>query len=589
MLAILTPILFVSVGWFAHDPVSLLSSSILFLAVLILILSTKNFDWRISRYFIIPLLIPVAYLISAVINQQSLASLFLGGYQRNFGLATIISLSLIFILSSSPQVNVKNYLNFGLLLTLVFANVYGYLQYFGLDPLPWVNPYNAVSLTLGNPNFAGALYGLLSVITFSKIIHSKSRQSKLLFLLLFISSIFLAIQTKSLQALLLVGLSTFIYLLIISIGEQKPIFKLTKYASVFFVAGGIFSTISIFGFGQFSAVRERIFFQGSIPQRLDYWQNGLDIWRDHLFFGVGVDQFQRYAALYRSSSQIVRDGNFVIPDKSHNVLIDHLANGGLLAAGLWIAFVISIFVIIIKLSKQRSSSKNEIAILAAIWSAYIGQSFISPDQIILAVIGYSAAGILLGIYIREIKKSTKSDLKSSENPFLIRATAGTLLVVSFFIYAKALSANAQAKQMVAGNIIGAPAYLEVINSWPYPKTTELIGIEALKDPNNCSLVEEISGKLIAMDNRSAQGWFMKAVCANLKKDFISAISYAENSLKFDPLNPFYLLSKAKLEFAANKIDEAQISLDLAKSINPNEPDLTAVEASIQAQKDSSKK
>ena len=35
--------------------------------------------------------------------------------------------------------------------------------------------------------------------------------------------------------------------------------------------------------------------------------------------------------MYRTPTQIVRDGNFQIPDKAHNVLIDHLANGGVFA------------------------------------------------------------------------------------------------------------------------------------------------------------------------------------------------------------------------------------------------------------------
>ena len=38
------------------------------------------------------------------------------------------------------------------------------------------------------------------------------------------------------------------------------------------------------------------------------------------------------------------DGVFVIPDKSHNVLIDHFANGGVFAGIVWIAFVILVFV-----------------------------------------------------------------------------------------------------------------------------------------------------------------------------------------------------------------------------------------------------
>jgi Tfp pilus assembly protein PilF len=73
---------------------------------------------------------------------------------------------------------------------------------------------------------------------------------------------------------------------------------------------------------------------------------------------------------------------------------------------------------------------------------------------------------------------------------------------------------------------------------------------------------------------------MKAICANNSKDFNSAIEFVENSLKFDPINPYYLISKAKLEIAANRLEDAQTSIELAKRVNPNEPGLESVENSI---------
>ena len=167
MYVFLVPLLFLSVGWFAHEPVSLFSSSILFLFVLSVVLLTKKFNWRQNRIFLLALSIPVSYLLSALINGQNLSSFFLGGYQRNFGIATLIALSLLLILGSAPDVNFFKHRNYGLLITLIIANVYGYLQYFDLDPLPWSNPFKAVSLTLGNPNFAGALFGCLSIVAIS--------------------------------------------------------------------------------------------------------------------------------------------------------------------------------------------------------------------------------------------------------------------------------------------------------------------------------------------------------------------------------------------------------------------------------------
>ena len=114
-----------------------------------------------------------------------------GGYQRNYGLITITMLSMVFVIFSNAKFDSKKYINIGLLSTLILANLYGFLQVFDLDPLPWTNPLDAVSLTLGNPNFAGALFGMLSVVVFAKIITSKIASYKLVYLVLLLSTIFL--------------------------------------------------------------------------------------------------------------------------------------------------------------------------------------------------------------------------------------------------------------------------------------------------------------------------------------------------------------------------------------------------------------
>ena len=460
------------------------------------------------------------------------------------------------------------------------ANIYGYLQYFDLDPLPWTNPFDAVSLTLGNPNFSGALFGMLSVVVFAKIITSKRVSYKLAYLILLSSTIFLGFQTKSLQSQLLLVSSILVFLFIYSLGEVSRLFKLIRYSSLALFSIGVVGLISIFGFSGFSQLKDRIFFQGSIPQRLDYWQNGINIWQDNLLFGVGADQFQRYAALYRTPEQIVRDGNMVIPDKSHNVLIDHLANGGVMAGLIWLTFVIVIYFVLFKVVKGGHKNRIEISILAGIWSAYVIQSLISPDQILLSVIGYSSAGLIVGSYLIKQGAVSASNLLEKENPYIIKASAGLVLLMSLVIFGQALTANADARDMLDGKLVGAQSFLDVLDAWPNPKVTELIGIELVKDPNNCQLTNDVADRLIRIDDRSSQGWFMKVVCANANREFTNAIEYVDNSLKFDPLNPFYLISKAKLEIAANQLDNAAKSVAKVKSIKPSEPDIALLESSI---------
>ena len=581
MLLLISPVLFISVGWFLHDPVGLLSSAVLIIWLLAAVVFTKQFNWRQSKLFLAPLLIPVGYLISAIINNQSASSLLLGGYQRNLGLATLFALSLLFVLVTNTKYEAKKFIDYGFLTLLIIANFYGYLQYFDMDPLPWKNPFNAVTLTLGNPNFAGALFGMLSVIAFAKAIYAKAAAIRASYLFLFSSTIFLGIQSKSLQSPLLIIVSILVFLYINSFSKVSRLFKFIRYSSISIFSLTIFALISIFGFNGFSQIKDRLFFQGSIPQRLDYWRTGLNIWQDNFLFGVGADQFQRYAALYRTPEQIIRDGDLVIPDKSHNVFIDHLANGGLIAGMLWLIMVSSVFFILFKIIRSSIKYQVEISILASIWTTYVVQSLISPDQIVLAVIGYSSAGLIVGIYLKQ-KDLVSGNTKLKENPFLIRAAFALILTMTFVIYSLVLATNRDAKEILDGKEVDSEAYIAVIDAWPNPKVTELIGFIRVNDPNNCTQTNIIADKLIKIDDRSSQGWFMKAVCASANPDLTSAISYVDNSLKFDPLNPFYLISKAKLEIAANQLDNAADTVAKVKSIKPTEAEIAALESSITA-------
>jgi tetratricopeptide (TPR) repeat protein len=205
---------------------------------------------------------------------------------------------------------------------------------------------------------------------------------------------------------------------------------------------------------------------------------------------------------------------------------------------------------------------------------------ISPDQIILAVIGYTSGGILVGLYNKNRSLSMPEQKSKQINKDLIRFPLVIVMIFLSIFYIKTLSANYKAQEILNGKLVGSTVYSQVINSWPNAKFTEELAIDSLRDPNNCDFSEELANRLIAIDDRSAQGWFIKSFCANSRKDFNSAIEFVDKSLEFDPLNPYYLLSKAKLHIAANQIEKAEQTLMRVKLINPLETDIQQVSEAI---------
>jgi hypothetical protein len=411
----------------------------------------------------------------------------------------------------------------------------------------------------------------------SRIFVGKTIGLKICGVLLFAATVFISLKTKSLQSPLLIMGGVLIFALLSNLGSKSTVGRITKFGSGGVLAAAVIGTGALFtGGGSFLvSAREKLFFQGSVAQRLDYWRTGFEIWKDHPIFGVGTDQFQRYAALYRTPEQLKRDGVFVIPDKSHNVLIDHFANGGLVVGLVWVAFVVSVFYMLIK-ALQRTENvqvRRDLALLGTMWSTYVLQALISPDQIVLSLIGYSSAGLIAGIYLKDAP-TLKLD------PFIVRSVTAFVLVLAVVISGKALMADADVTKVVNGQITGVVPILKVIDAWPNAKTTELIGIQEINKPNNCEFANQISDRLLKYDGRSAQGWYMKAICDNSIRNYDKAIIDITNSVKFDPINPSYLVGKAKLEIAASRAADAKATIAKITEIDPTNAELAALNTSV---------
>jgi len=581
MFLALIPIVVLSVGWFAHDPVTLFASTVLLVGALVGVLLFRRGAWKRNWILWLPFAVVLGYLVSAMVNGQELASLYLGGYQRNFGVATWFALAIVFLIGAQGELKVRGYLDWVLPGVLIAGLGYGLVQFLDKDPLPWTNPYNAVSLTLGNPNFAGAFFGILSVLAFSRIFLGKGMVQKTFGVVLFGATVFISLKTNSLQSPLLIVGGIVVFTLLVNLGSKSGLGRIAKFSSGGVLGAAIIGVVVLFaGSGSWLAsARERLFFQGSVAQRLDYWRTGFEIWKDHPTFGVGTDQFQRYAALYRTPEQVKRDGVFVIPDKSHNVLIDHFANGGLVVGLIWVAFVVSVFFMLFKALQKNENVqvRRDLALLGTMWSTYVLQALISPDQIVLSLIGYSSAGLIAGIYLKDAP-TVKVD------PFIVRAVTVVALIFAVVISGTALRVNADVKKVLAGQIIGVEPILEVVDAWPNAKTTELIGIEEINKPNNCEFANQISDRLLKYDDRSAQGWFMKAICNNSARNFNQAVADITNSVKFDPINPTFLVGKAKLEISASRIDDAKMTIAKITEVDPSNPELAVLNASVTALK-----
>lgn len=88
------------------------------------------------------------------------------------------------------------------------------------------------------------------------------------------------------------------------------------------------------------------------------------------------------------------------------------------------------------------------------------------------------------------------------------------------------------------------------------------------EDHDCKKLNIYADRLIAINVRSSQAYFVKAVCKEKFNDLNLALIDAENALKYDQFNTTYLLTLAILNLNLNNLTETKKYINLIESIDP---------------------
>ena len=586
MIIYLPPLLFGCVGWFLDDPVSLFSSFVLILLSLLALSRIKKISGKLNLVEILLIVLCTWYAVLAVIHQQFYGTALIGGYSRNFGIASIFAMFLIALIirQEFSEMSAEKFISKSLISLMVLMNMYGLIQYMGIDPLPWNNDSRIIQLTLGNSNFAGALFGMMTAVPILVIKKNKNILVKLLYILLFISNAFLGLNTETLQFKLLFIVASVATLFGLVLNEKN---KVSRVIQNFIILGSL-SLVTIFTLGltnQFASnFVKNVLLQGSAAQRVEFWKIGFKIWETNPVLGVGIANFQNFAGQFRSPTQIFLEGANVVPDRAHNVFIDHFAEGGLLAGIIWLVIVILISTSLVKVlfGTTVKEEKLKYSIFGSIWVTYVVQSLISPDHILLMTIGFISAAFILSKQKTISEKSGEFRGKPvSEKLEIHRYISVFLMFTVILVYGKSMLVNNELRDIFRKDSVTQAEITKAINGWEFNAITEDIGTRVLAGgKQTCGLVNDISGRLLEINPRSAAAWYLQANCSNLELNFDKAVDEVNMSLKFDPNNSIFLVAKAKLMIAGNRLDEAGTVVKEIEQKYPKIDDLATLKQSL---------
>jgi O-antigen ligase len=334
------------------------------------------------------ILLNLMYIFNQFRLKQDFETFVLGSNGRYVGILALLCLTLQFVfytqITSSEIVIFSKFLIYSSYL----LNLIGLIILSGITSLKEFGYFGGLSITMQNSNFLSAYLGIvLSIHLFVFIIDKKNRSiTSLIFFVLGLVNLF---ATKSLQGIIILSCLTVTIIVwkILSLGKLK-------IKQVLLFVTSIFLLFLLKG----NSIVNWFIINANVKARLSYWELAFEIWRENPWFGVGLEQMRPYSIIFRDLGLTLQEGVIVAPDRSHNLILDHFVWGGAVAGVLWLVFNIIIsyrcFKILYRITKNQSEEILMIPVL--LWLGFLIQSLISVSPLTLTLVGYLAAGLIVG-------------------------------------------------------------------------------------------------------------------------------------------------------------------------------------------------
>jgi O-antigen ligase len=397
------------------------------------------------------------------ISHLDKTSQFFGIQGRNTGLLAYVALLLILLTAAHGT----NRDNLGLLIkfflvTSYISTVYGLMQVFNLDPLPWEKADGWVASFYANPNFFSAFTGIATGVQFGLLFKSSIKiPSKLLLISVIVVNLFLLKETLAYQGPIVL----LIMIAVILFFSLRNVKKLRAISHVYLAGIGlgiVYAALAILKFVPGGSILNK----PSLTARVDFWRTATRIFRDHPIFGVGFDGYRDYEGRYRDLASTFNINNLDTTDASHNVFLDFAVNGGILLFSAYMILVGLTLVSVVRVLRRNEKIETNFVVLVASWIGYLAQSVISINHLGLAIWGWIFSGAIIGYDIYDGRTASEE----------LNTKGGRQASVKVSMKAKLPA------QALLGGVLGLalalPFYLASAQMWTAFKVKDAVALEA---------------------------------------------------------------------------------------------------------------
>jgi O-antigen ligase len=523
----------------------------------------------------------LALCLSLIISGASFTTI-LGDYARRTGALTYLALSAIFLAA------VKNFTesNIDRLLKVVLVcgsliPLYGILQHYGIDIIKWNNPYNSVISTLGNPDFAGAVFGILAVVAFGILIRGSSTPIQRTWSALNLFGCILALYfSKVFQGFInsAIGIGV---LVIVAVFNWRKIFGLVL--AILGLIIGLFVLAGIFNHGPLRT----FLYKSSIPIRGDYWRAGWRMFKSHIWGGVGLDRYGYFFREYRDIVQVNRHGAGVLSNAAHSVPIQLAATGGIFVFLTYLGLTGFILWRGFKGLLNLSGTKQfNLAIVLASWLAFEVQSLVSIDNIGITIWGWILAGAVVALSIAEptgeesrgnkIQSHKVKHQKTEVKHFLgwVFAILALVLCIPLYLSDSAVKRSQAYKAPTDQAMVTAYTTLaeKSLGYGLVDPAYRVIAGQELASAGNIPEAVNLANAAIEKDSRNYEAITLLAEIYEGTNQKSKAISFRAKLVKLDPLNSGTYLALLKDQHGVGDSASAKATFDQLNALFPGSPD-----------------
>jgi len=543
--------------------------------------------YKISKNLILVFILALFW---AFINSPSKYTALFGETQRHLGMITYLGFAIFFLLfARSTNFNFFQGFQFTIFTLSLIYIIYGLLQFTGNDFVQWVNQYNPIIGTLGNPNFSAAFMAMLFVLNFAFLFISyNSLLTKILAATCTIGLLIVIHLSNALQGTLSLAVGVMTFLIIKLFIKNKSLGFLGVVAAII---GLSYAIAGIFQAGPLSS----LLYKDSVSLRGYYWRAGLSMLKENLFTGVGLDYYGAYFKSEREPIFALTRGYDLLSTNAHNVPIQIFGTGGVFLGFAYLAVIVWTFYCGIR--GIRISKGNDQLIILGIFSAWItfqSQSIVSIDNIGLTIWGWIFAGIIVGLYSDKMyQQSAKDSLtinkvtqRSTNSILQLSSILSAMIAIIIIIFLSKSETNVyklrnELAAQTSQNAQNIKYYADKVANDPFAHPTYKMQVADTyvrlgQKEAGINLAKRI---LLTSPNYPNYQWALANILES-NSFFSEAIVVRKDLIKSDPQNINNYLQLARLYIELKNQQKAIEMKNIIISISPNSDQAKLVQKEI---------